>query len=260
MPKIQLHFSTVILTLGFINALLFLPPFLKAIINLGNLTGMGISLLLIAYGRFFTKINNIIIVFWKKPMGKIVLSISGILCILILLLTTIITICLISAALKKPQKNTNAIVLGCAVHGTKPSLMLERRLKAALSYLEENPSANAVLSGGKGPGEAITEAQCMFEYLTEHGISETRLYLEDQSENTAQNIQYSKEILQTFQTETEIAIITNEFHQYRASILAKNAGLTPYSINGKTLLHLLPTYYIRELYAVLKQWIINLSM
>lgn len=258
MHKLQLQFPTIILILGFISALLFLPPFLKSIINLGNLTGMIISLLLIAYGRFFTKINTIIITFWKKPIGKIVLSISGILCILILLLTVIITICLISAALKKPPRNTNAVVLGCAVHGTQPSLMLQRRLKAALSYLEENPSAKAVLSGGKGPGEAITEAQCMFEYLTEHGISKNRLYLEDKSENTAQNIEYSKEILQTFQTETEIAIITNEFHQYRASILAKKAGLTPYSMNGKTLFYLLPTYYIRELYAVLRQWIVNL--
>ncbi len=255
MHKTQI--SIPILIFGLFSALLFLAPFFKSIVNLGNVTGMIISLFLIIYGLFFPKINHIIACFWKKPIGKIILSLSGILCFLILLLTIIITVCLVNAAFQKPPKNTNAIVLGCAVHGTSPSLMLQRRLKAALHYLEENPSANAVLSGGKGPGEDITEAQCMFEYLTTHGISEKRLYLEDQSENTKQNIEYSKKILQQIQTEKEITIITNEFHQYRASLLAKNAGFTPYSINGQTLFHLLPTYYIRELYAVLYQWIAN---
>lgn len=252
------HISAFFLIIGIFCLLLFLPPFLKSIVNLGNITGTGISLLLIAYGLFFTKINAVIAVLWQKRMGKILLSFSGIVCIMIFLLTTAITICLISASQAKPPRNTNAIVLGCAVHGTRPSLMLQRRLKAALIYLEENPSANAILSGGKGPGENITEAQCMFEYLTEHGISEDRLYLEDQSENTAQNIQYSKVILQKLQTEKTIAIITNEFHQYRAGILAKNAGLSPYSVNAKTLFYLFPTYYIRELYAVLREWIVNL--
>lgn len=257
MHKIQI--SYIFFTIGILCALLFLPPFFKSILNLGNLTGMILSFLLILYGLFFTKINVTITNLWNNRIGKIVLSLFSITGLVIAGLTLVITICLIGASLKKPPKNTNttAIVLGCAVHGTKPSLMLQTRLKAAFYYLEKNPTAKAILSGGQGPGEDISEAQCMFEYLTEHGIAADRLYLEAQSENTAQNIQYSKEILEKFQKQKDIVIITNEFHQYRASILAKNAGLTAYSINGKTLFYLLPTYYIRELYAVLNQWLLE---
>lgn len=250
-------FSIVFILFGIFCGLLFLPPYLKSIINAGNIAGMGISILLILYGCFFSRMNHAIAALWQYRNGKILLSIASLICVVGLVLVIIITSCIVKAATNEPPKNTTAIVLGCAVHGTRPSLMLERRLEAALAYLEENPEASAILSGGQGPGEDITEAQCMFEYLTRHGISENRLYLEGVSENTEENIRYSKEILKTLQQETEIAIITNEFHQYRASILAKDAGLVPYSVNGKSVSYLLPTYYVRELMAVLKQWIFS---
>lgn len=250
------NFSLLFLILGILCALLFLPPFFKSIINPGNLTGMGIAILLISYGLLFSHINHIIVMLWKTHTGKFLLSLALLLLTVILLLTAMITSCMIKAAQNEPSKNIPAIVLGCAVHGTQPSLMLQRRLDAALNYLKEHPSTSAILSGGKGPGEDITEAQCMFNYLIEHGISRDRLYLEDRSENTMENIQYSKEILREFSEGEDIAIITNEFHQYRAGLLAKTVGLNPYSINGRTVFYLLPTYYIRELYAVLKEWIL----
>ena len=50
-----------------------------------------------------------------------------------------------------------------------------------MQYLEENPDTKAVLSGGKGEGETITEAQAMCNYLTEHGIARDRLILEEKS-------------------------------------------------------------------------------
>ena len=50
------------------------------------------------------------------------------------------------------------IVLGCGVRGERVSLTLARRLDAALAYLEENPKAYVVVSGGQGAGEDISEA------------------------------------------------------------------------------------------------------
>ncbi len=248
--------SVIIIIIGILGILCFLPPFFRSIINLGNLTGMGVSVLIFLYGIFFVKINHLIFLLWHHSIGKWAVIFSGIVLAVILLLTVIITGCLISSAAKPPSRNdTAAIVLGCAVHGTRPSLMLETRLQAALTYLEENPERKAILSGGKGPGEDITEAQCMFTYLTEHGISKDRLFLEENSTDTRENLIFSKKILDTFQTGKKVVIITNEFHQYRAGILAKELGLSPRSVNAHTLFYLLPTYYVRELYAVLHEWI-----
>ena len=55
--------------------------------------------------------------------------------------------------------------------GDVPSKALELRLKAALKYARENEDTILVLSGGQGFGEDITEAKCMENYLTAHGIS-----------------------------------------------------------------------------------------
>lgn len=62
------------------------------------------------------------------------------------------------------------IVLGAGVNGTEPSLSLRTRLDAALDYLERWPEIPVVLTGGQGYGEEITEAACMYAYLTEHGV------------------------------------------------------------------------------------------
>jgi hypothetical protein len=53
------------------------------------------------------------------------------------------------------------IVLGCGVNGTEPSLSLRYRIDAACEYLTAHPDAVAVLSGGQGPDEDMTEAACM---------------------------------------------------------------------------------------------------
>ena len=63
------------------------------------------------------------------------------------------------------------IVLGAHVDGTRMTLALLERARRALLYLEENPGTKAVLSGGKGDGENISEAEAMYRYLTGHGIN-----------------------------------------------------------------------------------------
>ena len=50
------------------------------------------------------------------------------------------------------------IVLGAGVNGETPSLALWTRIRVAAAYLEAHPDIPAVLSGGQGPGEDISEA------------------------------------------------------------------------------------------------------
>ena len=76
------------------------------------------------------------------------------------------------------------IVLGAHVDGTRMTLALLERARRALLYLEENPGTKAVLSGGKGDGENISEAEAMYRYLTGHGINGDRLMREEESTST----------------------------------------------------------------------------
>lgn len=129
----------------------------------------------------------------------------------------------------KPLDDTDCvIVLGAGVYGTRPSASLRSRMNAALDYLKEHPSVSAILSGGQGPGEDISEAEAMRRYLTENGIDESRLLLEDKSTSTAENLRFSFEIAEK-QGFSKLTVVTNEFHQYRSKHLAENMG---YQVGG----------------------------
>ena len=83
------------------------------------------------------------------------------------------------------------VILGCQVKPWGQSILLQDRLDKALDYLEEHPDVQVVVSGGQGPDEPTTEAQAMYDYLTEHGVEPERIWQEDQSHNTWQNVRYT---------------------------------------------------------------------
>ena len=83
---------------------------------------------------------------------------------------------IIKASFGDPRQHCDyMVVLGAGVRGDVPSLSLRNRIDAAYDYLTEHPDVTAILSGGQGEGENITEAQCMFDHLTAMGIDESRL-------------------------------------------------------------------------------------
>lgn len=90
-------------------------------------------------------------------------------------------------------------------------------------YLEENPRTRAVLSGGQGQGEQISEAEAMYRYLTEHGIDGSRLILEDRSTNTKENLDFSLEKIGTL--DASIGIVTNHFHVFRGVAIGRKCRL-----------------------------------
>ena len=154
------------------------------------------------------------------------------------------------------------IVLGAGVNGTKPSLSLRTRLDAALVYLEGNPDVPVVLTGGQGYGEEITEAQCMYDYLTARGIEPERLILEEQASNTAENFAFAKQLLETAGIDPKedlVAVVTNDFHIYRARLLAVRQGYDyVFGVPAELpWLHLTVNYYVREAFALVKTLMIH---
>lgn len=145
------------------------------------------------------------------------------------------------------------IVLGAGVNGTTPSLILSERISRAEQYLRDNPDTVAILSGGQGPGEYISEAQCMFNSLTAKGISPERLWLEDKSTSTRENLRFSMALIEakTGSRPTRAAIISNEFHLYRAGLFAKEQSLEMIGVPAKTTwFSLRANYFLREIVAV----------
>ena len=153
------------------------------------------------------------------------------------------------------------IVLGAAVHGDSPSLALTHRLEGALDYLNRYPDSVAIVSGGKGKGENITEAECMRRQLTAMGIGESRLLLEERSTSTAENFAFSKELLRQAGIDPEtavVAVVTNDFHCFRAHLIAQREGLTVLDVPAEVPWLLLnANYYVREFFALGKTLIFD---
>ena len=147
------------------------------------------------------------------------------------------------------------IVLGAHVEGTRLTLALLERTRRALKYLQENPETKAVLSGGKGTGEAITEAQAMYYYLTEHGIKEERLILEERSTSTAENLKFSLDLIGL---DHSVGVVTNHFHVFRGTAIGRKCGCREiYPIPSRYRSWRLLIYIPREILAIIKDKIIG---
>lgn len=146
------------------------------------------------------------------------------------------------------------IVLGAGVNGETPSLTLRTRIDAAAAYLEEHPDVPVVLSGGQGPGEAITEAECMRRALVRSGVDESRLYPEERSTSTQENLRYSRAILEELGVDPaqRVAIVTSDFHLCRARLMwgGDTAAVPAHLPSALYFQCLTVNYFIREAFGL----------
>lgn len=145
------------------------------------------------------------------------------------------------------------VVLGAGVHGTVPSLSLRNRLDAAGEYLKKNPEVTCIVSGGQGEGEDISEARCMYEDLVAQGIDPERIWMEDRSTSTEENLRFSLELIEkkTGERPGEIGVLSSEYHLLRAGMMGDKVGVEVYGIPARTSrLSMRINYFLREVAGV----------
>ena len=149
------------------------------------------------------------------------------------------------------------LVLGAGLRGDIPSVMLQNRLTAALDYMRANPESQAVLAGGQGPGESITEALAMRRWLMNNGIGGERLHMERFSTSTGENLAFSKPIIVGLGYDT-VVIVSNDFHLLRISWLAAHYGLNAQLLGAPTprFFFIPSASYFREYFALIKDWLL----
>ena len=151
------------------------------------------------------------------------------------------------------------IVLGAAVYKDQPSLTLIRRLEGAKDYLETYPDSVAILSGGMGPGETVTEAQAMYDWLVGQGVAPDRLLLEPKSTSTEENLSNSFAIIRERGDEPQgrVAIVSSAYHLYRAKLLASAQGVNDAAGVAAPwgYFFVMLNYFIREAFGVTHFWV-----
>lgn len=150
------------------------------------------------------------------------------------------------------------IVLGAQWKTNGPSYVLQKRLDTALEYLRENPDTKVIVSGGQGDNEHISEAQGMYDYLLAAGIDEERIFMEDQSTNTYENLVFSSALLD--KENDRVVLVTNNFHVFRAVKIAERQGYTAVEgLAAGSYPAMIPNNLLREFFGVIKDfWVGNL--
>lgn len=152
-----------------------------------------------------------------------------------------------------PEDTEYIIVLGAGLNGDVPSLSLTNRLTAALEWLEEHPDCTAIVTGGQGPGENMTEAEAMGIWLEARGIAPERIIREPEATSTWENLDNSFELIRARGGEPDgnCAIVTSEYHLCRAKLMARDMGVSAYGVAGRTNMPtLMVNYFIREAFAL----------
>jgi uncharacterized SAM-binding protein YcdF (DUF218 family) len=173
---------------------------------------------------------------FPKTVKVLSVLLTTVLCIGILVFAITEAI-IIRASFGQPDANCEYIVvLGAKVNGTSPSLSLSDRIRAAEHYLKAHPDTIAVLSGGQGEDEGISEAQCMFDELTARGIESNRLWLEDKATSTWENLHFTLDLIEenTGIRPEKIGILSSEYHLFRASLFADESGVESVGIPAPT--------------------------
>lgn len=149
------------------------------------------------------------------------------------------------------------VVLGSGlIDGRVPPLLagrLDRAIELRDDEIRHGGGPTVITSGGRGPDEPIAEAEAMARYLTERGLPQSALVREDRSTTTLENLTHSRRIMTERAPGYRCAVVTNDYHAFRAALMARRAGVNGHVVGARTARYYWPSATIREFVAVLAE-------
>ena len=144
---------------GIALILTFVVPIFEDVFNIATIIGI--------IGGVFPLLLGVLWNIMNRKWSYIILIIYGI----GFMITLGAMLAIYFAGRTKAAKQEVIIVLGCKIKGDRPSLSLIKRIDTAYAFLKDNPKTAAILSGGQGADENLSEALCMRDRLAEKGLS-----------------------------------------------------------------------------------------
>ena len=201
----------------------------------------------------FYNLAELLVKRYPKPV-RIIRRIFTICLCIGLLVVGITEAFILEASLGDPQESCEyLVVLGAKVRHDGPSVSLMDRIREAYDYLNTHPNVIAVVSGGQGADEPMSEAQCMYEHLVSMGIDQDRIWIEDRAASTWANLNYSLDLIEgnTGVRPVKLGILSSEYHMLRAGMLARDCGVEPVLVPATTsLISQRVNHFMREVAGV----------
>ena len=153
-----------------------------------------------------------------------------------------------------PKRDFDYVIIHGAglLRGKEVSKLLADRIDKAIEVYQKDPTPPILIpSGGKGDDEDISEAEAMEKYLVEHGIPKDNIIKEDRSMTTRENLLFSKKIISQRGGSPYVALVTSNYHVYRALSLCESIDLECTGIGSHVALYYWPSALIREFAAIM---------
>lgn len=198
---------------------------------------------------------------FMHPAVQVLRKVFTVMLVIGLIVVAITEAVIIKASFGSPKESVAYIVvLGAKVRQSGPSASLWDRIHGAYDYLETHPDVIAIVSGGQGADEPMTEAKAMYDALVDMGIDPNRVWMEDKATNTYENIQLSLALIEekTGQHPENLGVVSSEYHLFRASLFTKAAGVEFVGIPAHTSRpSQMINHFMREVAGVWYYWILG---
>lgn len=227
----------------------FLGPVHWNVLNIGNVFGMSVCAAVLFCVLLSGKIRRLCA---ASMAARRVTAFALILFCLGLAWAAVLTGLMISGLTKEPPASATVLVLGSKVSGSVPSADLRARIDAAADYLGRNPQAVCIACGGQGAGEALPEAEAIRDGLKDRGVDVSRVLTEDRSTTTEENIRNALSIIGGKNLNRSLAVVTDEYHEYRACSIARRDGASAWAVPARTPWYIFSACWARELLALTK--------
>jgi len=157
---------------------------------------------------------------------KLALKIAGgvLAVILLYFLVTLVQVWLTSRDYD-PHPAGAILVMGAAQYDGVPSPDLKARLDEALSLYRKGYADLIVVTGGKAPGDAFTEAQSGARFLEREGVPASGI-VQAGGDNTYENVEGAVAALSAHKTRV-VLVTTDPFHEDRSMAIASDMDLVP---------------------------------
>lgn len=188
---------------------------------------------------------------WLVTVSLAAVALSG---YLGFLLVAFVAYGLLYGRLMPPPGVDVVVALGSGLRGSRVPPLLASRLDRAVDVLrqqqEQGHRPYIICSGGRGPNEDVTEASAMAGYLRERGVPDSLVVEETESRSTEENLQFSWALAQS-RGATRLVAVTNDFHAFRAALIARELGIPAQVVGSPTAHYYFPAAVLREFIGVL---------
>jgi uncharacterized SAM-binding protein YcdF (DUF218 family) len=148
------------------------------------------------------------------------------------------------------------VVLGSGLIRGKVPPLLASRLDRGRAVYDRAVAAGGhplmITSGGRGHDEPVAEADAMAQYLEDKGLDPAVIAREDRSRTTEENLANTQRVLAVHGIDGRVAVVTNNFHAFRAALLMRKVKMPGYSLGAPTANYYWPSATIREYVAILR--------